>query len=506
MYPPHNPVYQRILGFHPYPLAFSKPPSHQLARRESSQSSREAWALLPAELWAEVFLYCIQTPQTEGTPMWYSRELAIPMLLCQICRSWRQIALSFSQLWQRLTVCISMGKSYPSFELASIWIARSGTLPLSLSLYQQNESNLNRLVTGRMLALFMKHMPRWMDIDFRLAGPRLSNSLFPEHLGAPLLRRFNVRTNCRVYEREEKDIFGVFQEVPRLTHLEVSRIPELDLLGNSIINVPWAQLETLSMDYVPSVGTSLHILSKCHSISACEMKIDSLFGPIFDSPLCHSRLLSLSISVSFEHFPGLLTMLTLPALRYLKVHVRGPLEQYGWPETCFEQFLERSSCKLTRLEVHDSGMRVDQFVGLLSSRKLQGLNALVVEDRRDWTWDPFVTDIALELLHCPLYKDNYTAIVVLGGASIGGDSEHAGGRTCFLPNLTQLVVRGNCLRTSDGVIASMVETRWYQYMEGVAQLESVKLDIPSNHFRDLQRLKTLQAKGLDLELTFIDTL
>lgn len=525
---PRDPNIERhVLETHPYPIDFSNKPTLDPERPGSfgeEASRKQLITLLPPELWAEVFMYCVPDLPAHGAPApWYRRDLHVnpstaPLLLCQICRSWRQMALSLSALWQGLVVYVSMGTSYPSIELTRLWISRSGHLPLSLSLHQQNESNLNRLVAGRVLALFMKHIPRWMDIDLHLWGPRMALSLIPEKLNAPLLRRFNMReTSYRLYEKEEKCIFGIFEDVPRLSHLQLSRVPEMDLLGHSSVPVPWSQLVSLSLDYVPSIGTSLHLLSNCSNLRECTLKMDCLFGPIVDQPLLHTHLRSLSLNISYEHLSGFLSRITLPALARLKVHVRGPLEQYAWPQACFEQFLERSACVLTTLELHDSGMRVDQFVSTICHRLCQALEALLVEDRRDWTWDPFFTDVALDLLHCPRYRDAYSVIVFLDpGQGVGPDSDsdsissttsdqwQTQSTACFLPDLAKLAVRGNCSRTSDGAFASMVESRWYRREAGVAQLRSVKLDIPSGHFLDLQRLKVLQSEGLELDLSFTE--
>ncbi|RXW25060.1 hypothetical protein EST38_g832 [Candolleomyces aberdarensis] len=367
---------------------------------------------------------------------------------------------------------------------------------------------MNAAAAGSILNLFIKHTMRWMNIDLQLAGPRLA--MYPEagKLVAPVLQRFRLRTSYRVYEKDERYIFGVFQDVPRLINLQVSRVPELDLLANSTVEVPWHQLDALSLDYVPSIGTSLHILTKCESVRECTLKVDTLFGPLLDEPLVHPYLHSLSINISNEHFTGFFSRITLPALKNLSIHVRGPLEQYRWPQSCFEEFLRRSSCKLTRLELRDSGMRADQFISTLQQPYLQTLHQLVVDDRRDWTWDPFVTDAGLYLMNCSLCMNASAALAVLDddvaeSESDGVTTNPLADQACFLPSLQALIVRGNCLQTADGTIADMVESRFYFREHGVAQLRRVELDLPSSHLADLQRLKAMQAEGLTVDLGFI---
>ena len=493
-----------------------------------------------------MFLNCLpEPPPIDGPYPWYNRNkyispLTAPLLLCQICRVWRQIAVTLPQLWQRLGVYVAMGSACPAPPLAELWLVRSGSLPLILSLHQQNEANLNALAAGRILVLFFRHTTRWMDVDLSLAGSRL---VFGNHPGptanassseysasttdkriispAPMLERFKFRTSSRVYEREERYIFGVFQGVPRLNALHISRVPELDLLGNSTVGVPWHQLSTLTLDYVPSVGTTLHLLSKCDRLEEFSFRADALFGPLPEEPVVHTWLKRLIVNVGNEHFTAFFERATLPALKGLTVCVRGSLDAYGWAHVPFEEFLSRSQCNLANLEIHDSGMRLYQLVRTLQHPSLQELEGLAVDDRRDWTWEPFVKDLAFDLLNCALYSEARAVLALLDGVYtlVGGtaapDNEPGGEgdngdegtsnrrRTCFLPKLKELIVRGNCLDTMDGTIADMVESRFYFREEGVEQLRSVKIDIPSNHLGDIQRLKAMQAEGLELDLDFV---
>ncbi|KAH6914383.1 hypothetical protein BKA70DRAFT_1143271 [Coprinopsis sp. MPI-PUGE-AT-0042] len=585
---------------HPYPIDFSRVLNHALLKpkatiytRRLSEATQKS--LLPPELWADIFLYCLpepphppETTSSSSTPIqipWYFRDLYVtpltaPLLLCRICRSWRQIALNLPRLWSRLVVFISLGRASPSIDLARLWLSRSGTLPLSLSLYQDNESNASRRATGRLLGLFVHHTSRWMNVHFHISGPRLGLSFISDEPTAPLLRRFVLYTHSRVYEQEEKYIFGIFKDVSRLSHLHVSRIPDLDMLGQSaLVTVPWSQLEALSLDHVPSVGTWLCILKNCVNLCKGRATVASLFGPIEDEPLVHPVLTSLSISISKEHFAGFVARVALPRLQYLSVRICVDMqedEDHRWPHREFEAFLERSapsstSRVLTRLELLNSGMQVEQFVRtILASPYLQGLEQLVlVNDRRmteQWNqqamWNSrpgsFMTDIAVELLKYPRLRDAHSATILFDqpGGSQGltvaptpadpagatttpvssvssindtGDTDaeasletwDANNVSCFLPRLTKLVVQGSdLLHTSDGVVSDMVASRYRHDATiagaststattthptaDVAQLKSVALDIPSGNLMDLQRLRALQARGLDLVLGFIE--
>ncbi|KAF8886246.1 hypothetical protein CPB84DRAFT_1548512 [Gymnopilus junonius] len=110
----------------------------------------------------EIFYYCL--PDHRNPVMSFKEA---PMLLAIICRSWRSIVLSSPRIWARLHVQLLFYNSHPSSypvnywqplrpeddsaqkreteekhrrtmlgrrQLADIWLCRSGTCPLSISL------------------------------------------------------------------------------------------------------------------------------------------------------------------------------------------------------------------------------------------------------------------------------------------------------------------------------------------------------------------------------------
>ncbi|KJA20711.1 hypothetical protein HYPSUDRAFT_772347 [Hypholoma sublateritium FD-334 SS-4] len=466
---------------------------------------------IPPELLQHIFTFCLPEKAPHPEYLYHSLDLrgftprSAPLLLCQVNRLWRECAIALPNLWSSLDVYVCMGKARPALPLASVWIARSGSLPLSLALYQQNESNDNRDAAGEILDLYKGYIHRWANIQFDLTGPRYCRLLTSEQRSAPMLQKFNMWTSYRIYEEEEKDLFGIFEYVPRLSQLSVSRIPDLTLAAESSIFIPWHQLVSLSLDYVPSIGTALRIFEKCPELRDASLKIDLIFGPLFREPVSHS-LCSLTINIGQEQVANFMDNLTLPKLTQLAVYVRGPLDQYGWPQRSFGNFLKRSACHLLHFEMHDTGMRFDEFAACLSNPHLQTLERIIVEDRKDWTWDPFVTDLALDLLTCSSFMDksalaNYNALAT-GFVPGANEVTRITSATCALPNLEALTFRGNCLWTADGAVADMVESRWRFNRKDVRRLRRVELELLSSHVEDFRRLKEFGSEGLELDLLF----
>ncbi|KAF8217122.1 hypothetical protein K438DRAFT_1798327 [Mycena galopus ATCC 62051] len=81
---------------------------------------------VPVELTSEIFLHCL--PAVYARP---STKLA-PLLLGQICRTWRDIAYADPRLWASLTITSWGGVGLQ--RLVQDWFRRAGSVPLSLSL------------------------------------------------------------------------------------------------------------------------------------------------------------------------------------------------------------------------------------------------------------------------------------------------------------------------------------------------------------------------------------
>ncbi|KAJ7111848.1 hypothetical protein C8R44DRAFT_711441 [Mycena epipterygia] len=84
---------------------------------------------LPEDVVRDIFVACLPSHRN---PIMAPDES--PMLLCQICSAWRNVALSTPRLWTSVHIVIpTQPKVQALLEYLTIWLKRSGILPLSIS-------------------------------------------------------------------------------------------------------------------------------------------------------------------------------------------------------------------------------------------------------------------------------------------------------------------------------------------------------------------------------------
>ncbi|KAJ7757576.1 hypothetical protein B0H16DRAFT_1314453 [Mycena metata] len=99
---------------------------------------------LPPEILSNIFMECLHTPPALEDSQKYGPNLNLaPLLPLQVCRTWREIALSTPGLWDSLHVDLDrlirvprdVRLPYPEIErIIADWFGRAGACPLTLSL------------------------------------------------------------------------------------------------------------------------------------------------------------------------------------------------------------------------------------------------------------------------------------------------------------------------------------------------------------------------------------
>ncbi|KAJ7901022.1 hypothetical protein B0H14DRAFT_2670472 [Mycena olivaceomarginata] len=274
---------------------------------------------LPPEIVTESFFNFL--PAYPEFPL-YSGFLS-PLLLCQICRHWRAVALTIPALWKAISIVVCECDAYETqkLELLKTWIARSGSCPLSLSI-----TGLTYTTTAPIFAQLIEtaiaHCNRWEHLDMLIPfdhlhllrgemsllrdltiGPTDLRSDVPSTLslfeGAPQLR--NVLTHLKAHRLYEHEWIEMLRDAPFLVactlslccsggELDVDEWPDVPVhmhLRTLILraNAPdedarmWLVLDRLTLP----VLRTLEVMEPC-------MTLDSLVAFVSQSQLTHSTL------------------------------------------------------------------------------------------------------------------------------------------------------------------------------------------------------------------------
>ncbi|KAJ7937066.1 hypothetical protein B0H13DRAFT_2648972 [Mycena leptocephala] len=99
-----------------------------------------------------------------------------PLLLCQICQSWRSIALATPRLWAAIHIVVpDQSRLQQLADRVSIWFERSGAVPLSISVVLSRTCNPNHHISP-LYSTLAALSRRWKSLEIPL----------PEE-GSPLL-------------------------------------------------------------------------------------------------------------------------------------------------------------------------------------------------------------------------------------------------------------------------------------------------------------------------------
>ncbi|KAJ7130933.1 hypothetical protein C8R46DRAFT_1362733 [Mycena filopes] len=225
--------------------------------RGSIQSQLDAIAYpvltLPVEITSEIFLCCL--PKTSGYSLHptFKSPIEAPMLLLQICRTWRAIAISSPRLWAFLHLNLP-DHSDKLLEIETYkgflgdWLVRLGACPLSLTLDGFDvgaEEEAGRLVIPLTLNAIASHIQTlYLCID-----PKD----YPNHVvHFPALRRLVVG----VPVAEDDDDPHIILENPIQAFFAAPQLRDIFIYGKvaapSLFAIRWEQLTVFNGERISS--------------------------------------------------------------------------------------------------------------------------------------------------------------------------------------------------------------------------------------------------------------
>ncbi|KAJ7704165.1 hypothetical protein B0H16DRAFT_1638040 [Mycena metata] len=284
---------------------------------------------LPPEITSEIFLHFLPT-YPEFPPL---SGILSPVLLCQICGHWREIALSTPRLWRAIKLPLDSHQGVlPLLDCLTAWLARSGRSPLALEITAVSTSELEFLPDFMPTIALHRHRLDHLVLDVRF-----------EHLSflsgdMPLLRDLTIGST---YHAPPAGGSILIDHAPALRNLVV---PVFDVAFRQL---PFGQLISLDAGYI-YLTECAEILREAKNLVDCRFTIQhDTFTPT-SIPIipAHQRLRHIAFRrVDGTHIDRLLAELTLPVLSKLEVY------ESGVSIAALAAFISRSQCTLEELRI-----------------------------------------------------------------------------------------------------------------------------------------------------------
>lgn len=306
---------------------------------------------LPVEILQEIFIACLPTAHNAVMSRWEP-----PILLTQICSSWRNIAHATPQLWNSIHIAAPCNISgmyscdYPNFlstvehagrrsEAVLEWITRSATSPLDISLGQWGTSAPDGCY-DKIIHYLIRFSERWREVRFSAPYQALVPVAALPTSKVPLLETLSL--DCppvhftHLGRQSVWTTSGVLK-APKLRDLWLRGL-WLFQLNNDAMRLPinWHQFTSLSLEGTSwgasfrslSVSRAYKILSLCHNLITCRLEIGAMMGydeeflpfEITTAPISLPYLTKLSVREGGTSLSRLFTLLHLPLLNSLEFH------------------------------------------------------------------------------------------------------------------------------------------------------------------------------------------
>ncbi|KAJ7183666.1 hypothetical protein C8R46DRAFT_518091, partial [Mycena filopes] len=289
---------------------------------------------LPTEITAEIFLrFCDSDVPPQPDPS------QGPLLLAQICHQWRQVAICTAEIWRSL----HLAASPKSVELLTLWLDRSGNLPLDLTLQHWETGTAEPLVQASIL-----HAHHWQDIKFVMPANAYS-TLNLENASLPMLRSISLDL---IQPSPELECVVRLVNAPSLREALFREFPPAN------VDLVWSQLTSLRLPNHTALAACISTLRGCPQL--VKLSVSTVGDvPLHTNPVVLPSLESLECNL--QETASLLEHLTSPHLHSL-VFLRI-VEPENAP--ILKAFIRRSACSLRAVSISCFGLTHDTLTAYL---------------------------------------------------------------------------------------------------------------------------------------------
>ncbi|KAJ7606250.1 hypothetical protein FB45DRAFT_848046 [Roridomyces roridus] len=321
---------------------------------------------LPPELVCEIFS---RVPRKTRTLLDETIIPEPPWRLGHICRSWRQIALTYPSLWNSFTLIQAPYLShYFPRAMIETQLIHAGHAPLHINFDWREEDTQSSFPWD----LFLPLCHRWASLRIQLPDIQ-SAEVFLKSLqvtkgNLPQLEKIEFLIDCDEPWPLQWDLFTT---APRLRDVLITN------LGferySPQFSIPWAQITRYSGVF--SAVQQFDILCSATNLVECSISFDAFHSNLGDVVVELPLLRKLRVEVS-----GILAHIVAPALENLLVCDAGVEDSTA--ADAVANFIRRSSCRLRMLvfTAHSPAEAVVSLLTLFASLEHLVVDGICEED------------------------------------------------------------------------------------------------------------------------------
>ncbi|KAF7309299.1 hypothetical protein MIND_00300200 [Mycena indigotica] len=318
---------------------------------------------LPYELLVQIFTSCLPLHRRiEPDPK------TAPMVLTQVCATWRDLALSMPELWRAIRLYLHETNSDTMVALLELWLSRSAQLTVSLCI----RSYVSGPIPSGLQAALASCSLRWerIELDFRL---HLSHGI-PRIRGPfPCLRALAIRVDEEDYPALLCASHSGCVDFPLLSALGLC--DERSLTKDPDLRLP-SSLVALSLNRHDELFEPWDAcLALVHCFPHLRHLTLSHIPPYFEQDKCVGTITRLSRleTLHLQGDPHFLNFLVIPSLKSFQCLVMR--DDQAAPVTAF---LIRSGCKLEYFSIALDFMLTSSCAGCIHAIPPTSLRVLEV--------------------------------------------------------------------------------------------------------------------------------
>jgi F-box-like len=321
---------------------------------------------LPAEILSEIFLRCLPDHF-----FFQPRPTAAPLLLCQICAYWRQVALATPKLW--VIVSVQGHKQYDSSYLSLLrsWMERSSDHPIFLH-FGAGTEDFPGVETA--FELFLSHSHHWRYLSVSLSDSIAKQLLaYPIPTGCPLTTLRLDASACS--NTQATKIAESLNRFPHLCRVQLSK-PNAEFLDTR-----WTQMTHIWLECYVRGNDCVEILAGCLQLE--DFRVAHIAIPAnsrLSRDIVLSKLFTLQLTSIGHTLHSILDRLICPSLRILKLKINDNIRDvYPGVVQSFVDFFTLSECNLENFSLHQNRLPEHDLITYLQTPAFRSVQYLELE-------------------------------------------------------------------------------------------------------------------------------